>query len=377
MQVGRVAIASLVALALTGVDGCAWWNRTTGPSWIEDPSSQYPPETYLTGLGRGESAEAAGERAYGAVAKIFKAEVSLQSKDWETFFVFENRGTSLTERRLTLDQVTRVSTEKVLENTKVLETWRDRRKKTHYALAGINRTQAGTALAERIADLDRAVEASLRESRQSPDVLTRVKSMRRAVKDLVHREAHNADLRVIRPSGRGIPAPYSVRTLTAELEDLLRTEVLVRVDILGDQAESLRQALVEGLLREGLPVATNQAASGSAPTEGPGPQRLQLLVKGTVRVSKIDVPDPRFKYARWCTDLIVMETGSQRVVGAVSGGGREGHLTEDEAKAKAVRVMQEELTSCLVKALAGFVYGEAPPSDTPAGKGCAQEDGTK
>lgn len=369
------AITTLIALALIGSGGCTWRSQGKSPAWVQDPSSHYPADTFLVGLGRGDSNEAAVERAYGAVAKIFKAEVSLQSKDWESFLLFENRGTSQTERRLTLDQVTRVSTDKVLENAKVLETWQDRAKGVHYALAGINRAQAGTALAERIADLDRAVEAALRESRRSPDVLARVKAMRRAVKDVVLREAHNADLRVIRPSGHGLPAAYSVRGLTAELEELLRTGVAIRVDLQGDQADGLRQAVIEGLLREGLPVTMTEAPTGQVPPEGALHQPLQLLVRGAVRLSKVEVPDPRFKYVRWCTDLTVVETGSQRVIGAVSGGGREGHLTEEEAAAKAVRIMQAELTTGLVKTLAGFVYGDPVPPEKPQPAGCSQEEG--
>jgi len=50
-------------------------------------------------------------------------------------------------------------------------------------------------------------------------------------------------------------------------------------------------------------------------------------VKGRVRLWDADVPDPQFKYVRWCSDFVIVDIGTQRMVGAVSRGGREGYLT--------------------------------------------------
>ena len=55
-----------------------------------------------------------------------------------------------------------------------------------------------------------------------------------------------------------------------------------------------------------------------------------------------------------------------RVIGAVSKGGREGHVTEREAAAKAVRIMQQEFASDLARSIAAHVYGETDlPGRTP------------
>ncbi|MET0515141.1 MAG: hypothetical protein ABW047_07425, partial [Nitrospiraceae bacterium] len=51
-------------------------------------------------------------------------------------------------------------------------------------------------------------------------------------------------------------------------------------------------------------------------------------------------------------------------------GGREGHLTDLEATAKAVRVMQHEFSSDMARAIAGYVYGDSElpvASGTPSG----------
>ncbi len=369
-----VLIAAMLAIGLLG--GCAWGRGGGPPSWIEGVSQTYPPDQYLTGVGQAESQPAAAERAYAAVAKIFKTEVSAQSRDWESFLLLEKRGGTQTERRLTLDQVTKVSTDKVLENVRILDGWFDPKTGRHYALAGMNRMQAGTAMQEKIAELDETVEAEMKESRQAQDKLAHLRNIRRAVKSLVLREAYNADLRVIRQSGRGSEAAYRVADLTAELEQFVTANVTISVDVAGEQAEPVRRAVMEGLIREGLPVTARRAGAGTGSDRTEGANHpLALLVKGTVRLWKADVPDPQFRYVRWCSDFVIVEAGTQRVVGAVSRTGREGHLTEGEAQAKAVRVMQQEVTSELAKSLAGYVYGDFEPSGTIPPAACPRDEG--
>jgi hypothetical protein len=101
----------------------------------------------------------------------------------------------------------------------------------------------------------------------------------------------------------------------------------------------------------------------------------ELLVRGTARLWPIEVRDPHFKYVRWCSDFDVVEVTTQRVVGAVSRGGKEGHLTEREATAKALRVIQQEFSLDLAKAIAAHIFGEAAlpaPAALPAG--CPREE---
>ena len=356
------AVSCFLWLIGTSAAGCAWFGGKPRPGWVDGASPDYPPAQYLIGVGQSDNRNSASDQAYAAVARIFKAEVAAQAKDWESYLVVENRGVSNTERRLTLDSVTRVSTDKVLENVKIMDTWYDSGKGLHYALAAMSRAQAEASLMERMTALDRAVEADVTESRQTSDKLLKIRNLRRAARNLVLREAYNADLRVIRASGQGTAPAYRVNELTGELEQFLATNLVLAVHVTGDHSEPIQRALVEGLIREGLQVTTNSTGG-----QGGSPE---LLVRGIVRLWPIEVQDPQFKYVRWCSDFDVVEAATQRVLGAVSRGGREGHLTEREATAKALRVIQQEFSSDLAKAIAAHIFGEAAlptPATMPAG----------
>ncbi|MEQ1681305.1 MAG: LPP20 family lipoprotein [Nitrospira sp.] len=332
------------------MSACTWFIGKGKPGWVDGRSADYPSSQYLTGVGQADTRSNAEDQAYAAVARIFKAEVAAQAKDWESYLVVENRGVSNTERRLTIDSVTKVSTDKVLENVRIVDVWYDSESRVYYALSMMNRSQAEASLMEKVVALDRMIDTDVTESRQALDKLAKVRALRRAGRNLVLREVYNTDLRVIRPSGQGTPSAYQVNELSSELEQFLATNLVLAVQVSGDHAEPVGRALAEGLIREGLRVTTKMEGK-----EGGSPE---LIVRGTVRLFPIEVRDPHFKYVRWCSDFEVVELGTRRVVGATAHGGREGHLTEGEATAKTLRVMQQELSSDVAKAIAAHIFGE-------------------
>ncbi len=367
-RVFRRAILTVGYLCLIGMasSGCVWFAGNQKPGWIDGADSDYPPAHYVIGVGQADNRNSAADQAYAAVARVFKVEVTAQAKDWESYLLIENRGSTNAERRLTLDTVTRVSTDKVIENVRIADAWYDSNRGLYYALAVMSRSQAETSVMDRMAALDRAVESDVAESRGTIDKLGKIRNLRRAARNLVLREAYNADLRVIRPSGRGTAAAYDVNELSNELERFLATNLVLTVQVSGDHAEPIQRALTEGLIREGLTVKTDMAGGdGVAP---------ELLVRGTVRLFPIQVKDPNFKYVRWCSDFDIVEAATKRVVGAVARGGKEGHLTEREATAKTLRIAQRELSSEAATAMAAHIFGEATLPAAAMPSGCTRED---
>lgn len=371
---GARRLGPRLALALLLCAACSSAPEERRPSWIDGPSARFPAARYLVGLGEADSRPAATTRAYEAVARIFEAQVTAQARDWESYVQLDTRGGTSHERRLAIDRVTQVSTDKVLENVQVLDAWLDRATGLHYVLAGTNRAHAEAILLDRIRELDQTIEQDLDTAASTRDPLTSLRNLKRATGHLVLREAFNADLRVVRPSGRGERAAHDVDDLTARLEAYLAAHLVIGVEVSGDEVEAVRRAVLEGLVRQGLPV-TDRRLEATPQAGDPGERSpLPLLVKGNARLWRAAVPDPMFAYVRWCADFVILDVRTARVVGAVSRHGREGHVTETEARTRAVRVMERELTAELATALAEYVYGEGGSSgDVTAPAACARE----
>ncbi|GKS58822.1 hypothetical protein YTPLAS18_23490 [Nitrospira sp.] len=343
------------------------FDGATKPDWVTGTSRAFPSDRYITGLGEAETVASATEKAYASVAKVFKANVSSEAREWESYLLVENRGKSRDERRLTLDHVTNVTTDKVLENVSVLDQWYDEPRRLHWVLAGLSRGAAETATLARLVELDQSIETQVAESRDARNPLTRLRLLKRATNALVIREAHNSDLRVLRLNGQGVAPRYRVAELTAELERLVAA-VPIGLELSGDHREAIARALSEGLVREGLAVVG--AGSGKGMTEGPPPV---LALKGLVRIWPIDVRDPQFRFVRWCSDFVLVESATQRVVGAFARGDKVGHLSVPEATGKALRSIQLEFASEVSKNVAAYVYGDVEATSEPVSGACPRE----
>lgn len=322
----------------------------------------------MVGVGEANSRIVAEQRAYAAVARIFQSHVEAQARDSETYSIEERAGTSRTTRQLSLNHVTEVSTKKVLENVIILSRWERPHANHYFVLAGMDRHQSEKALLEELSELDQAIEKDVTESQTAKDTLTKIRRLKRAIKNTRLRAQLNADLRIVRVSGSGNQPAYQLEDLKNQLDYYLRDELRVRLQIRGEQNSLIRRALLEGLSREGF-YTINQgqpSASSNRSSSVSQPEKADLVIKGAATMWKVDLPDPRFVYVRWCADLLVIEDKPQRIIGVVSQSGREGHITQGEAFARASKAMQAAVISEVTNALSDFIYGEveelAPPS---------------
>ena len=349
--------------------GCA---TNSPPAWTIGESEEFPSKQYLVGVGEGDSRTVAEERAYAAVARIFKANIEAQARDSETYSIEETNGTANTTRQLTLGHVTQVSTKEVLKNVTVLDTWNQPEKKQFYVLAGMDRSKAENTLHSQISEWDETVDKEVTEGRTADNKLSKIRGYKRAIKLLDLREDANRKLQIVRLDGSGMPAPYRREELKSELDNYLMNNLVVAIKITGADEPQIRRALLEGLSREGLLSVRKGGNSSSSPpsTNLANGTEADLLIQGTAKLWKMDLPDPLFVYVRWCSDIQVIEPAKHRIIGIVSRSGREGHITLDEANARASKVMQAAVTSDVSQALSLFIYGDVEELSAPSKTAC-------
>ena len=367
---GFFFLSICVILLTVSPSGCAVFPSSAPPPWVNGSSEKFPNTHYLVGVGEGDTRIVAEQRAYAAVARVFQVHVASQARDSESYFIQEGKGTSKSDRQLTLNHVTEVSTRKVLENVIILARWEQSHPYQYFVLAGMDRRQSEKALIEEIFKLDEAIDKDVLASQGGENTLTKIRRLKRAIKNTRLREELNADLQIVRTSGAGNPPAYHEEDLQDRLDRYLREELKVRLQIQGEQNSLIRRALLEGLSREGFYTINQEHPSSTSGQRKNFAQRekADLLIKGAATMWELDVPDAPFVYVRWCADLLVLEDIPQRILGVVSQSGREGHLTKDEAFTRASKAMQAAVVSDVTEALSDFIYGEveelAPPSKT-------------
>lgn len=314
------------------------------PDWVHGESGQYPRERFLTGVGSGEARKAAEDGAYAALSRIFAAEVSQRTREWEKYFQTDAGDKTASQREIEMDQLTAVSTNKILENVTIAETYLDKSTQTHYALAIMDRQKAGSALRERITFLDLEVEELLKTARRTEHKLEKVRALHKAVKTLLLRDAYNTELRVVSNTGKGSESLNRLAGIQQELESFLTQNFRIILQIGGQENDRIRMAVMEGLDRQGLPVSLEAHLNAD------------VVVKGTVEFEPVEMPQGKF--IRWIASFELADPSTGQVIGSVNRQGREGHLTASEAEARAVRAAQQELVENLSSKLASFIFGE-------------------
>jgi LPP20 lipoprotein len=356
IQFDRVRCGGSVVVFF-GLAVCLGWAVLAGaagpPDWVNGASKKYPGAMYLTGVGYADTRQAAEDRAYAAISKIFAAEIQSKTQEWEKYLQSDSKGRTEDSRQVGIEQATEVSTKKVLENVTIAETWMDRSKAIYYALAVMDRQHAALSLRDRITSLDLKVEELLKQARQSENKLETVRAYHSAVENLLLREVYNAQLRVVATSGKGSESGVSLGEINKNLRQFLADNFKIVVEVGGEHNEPVRAAIVEGLNRQGLPVAS--AASAASDREP------DLLVKGEVTLEPVRLPDGGRQpshFVRWSAAFDLTDKATQQVIGSVARQGREGHLTRPEAEARALRSAEKEVSDEVGRQIAEFIFGK-------------------
>lgn len=312
------------------------------PDWVDGPSTKYPEASYLLGVGSGDTRQRAEESAYAALARIFRVEIRSATREREDFRQTEKGKQIEIDRTVDLRNQTEVSTQKVLEQTRIAERWIDSVSKVHYALAVLDRAKSASALRQR--SLDAEMEAREWEARakKSADPLDQARALHKALLAARKTELYESDIRVIQPTGQGDGLKTRAALLDDQLKTLLSRSFKVDVQIDGPQAAAVRDAILAGLHDKGF-------TSGG---EG------DLLIKGRVGLEETDLKDPKWRYIRWTADLTLTHREGQREFGRILRSGKEGHLTPKEAERKAQAALQKELSETVGESVLKLIYGE-------------------
>jgi uncharacterized small protein (DUF1192 family) len=221
------------------------------PAWVDGRPARYPDMQYLSGVGRGPSRGACENDAYAALAKIFNAKIQQVSQDWQGHFSrVSNLGTIKVEQ-MSISQLTRVSTDKVLKGAKIAENWQG--EGTNHCLGVLERDPAVRSLQSEISRLDAEIKAQVDKGDSAATPTARFMAYARAMELLQEREALNVDLRIVSPRGVGMPPAIDFAALVAKFTTS-KGKIKVGLKLTGTRARQIQTCLAEELTKKGIEV---------------------------------------------------------------------------------------------------------------------------
>lgn len=312
---GGVAVLLMALLS-----GCAV-PRPQPPAWLVNPQASYPPSQYLAAVGEGDSRRAAEHSAAAGLARIFEADIRSAETLSET--TVETRGA-----RESLDQFSELrsaiqidSAQKLL-NVQFGEAFTDARGRV-YTVAFLPRADTAEIYREKIGALCRDTVFLIRRSDVAPDPLRHYAFRRAAVRKALETDRLLEQLRVIHPQAhRAVLRPYDPQTLyTATAEAAHKVPFSVAVD------HPVAREAVRGAL----------ASMGFSEQE----DRPALEFAGSASLEESPIRRAPLVFVRWRLHLEVRDRSGQPVF-FIEKSSREGHVSLEEAKARADRSLAAE-----------------------------------
>ena len=228
------------------------------PDWIEGDASMYPNEQYLIATGSASTPELAKDRALGNLVKIFETHIKESTTTQSDTRVQVKNGKENYTKDQHLSQQINIHTDKVVQGARVAETWLDKSVQTHYALAVLDRAQAGNNMRDEMRRLDDETSAELARSDAQSDVLLSMAAMNHAVQLQREREALQKTLKVNDLSGKGSPEKWNMADLRGKLETKLQS-LHIATNVGADAYGKLDQILRSAMGNAGFP-STNANA---------------------------------------------------------------------------------------------------------------------
>ncbi|GBD99350.1 hypothetical protein BMS3Abin07_01385 [bacterium BMS3Abin07] len=295
------------------ISGCAHDARK------EYSGADYPSSQYLTATGIGRSESEARNQAVAGISRIFESRVYSDTMD-RVKSVVKGSGNEVSEQ--SIESNIRVVSDMELKGVQVDRTWFDKGKGVYYALAVLDRSRAGDNWQSEIRNIDSSIEGEYQVLNKAGSRFERYMALKKILKSWLQREVIVSRLRVLGFTRKGTPS-YNIRSVF-NMIPVLKSQMLICIDINGDYAKKIRERLSEALAGSGFLISNDH-------------DKADVLITGMVVVNPVELKNPGWEFARATVALSVIDRKTGSIVGEITQNARAGHITYAEAVQMAVK----------------------------------------
>ncbi len=304
------------------------------PKWVSDSSLEYPNSMYLVGRGVGSTAAEAQNRARGDLASIFEVHIEVVNQNSTSVTQSGNREQV---DRLSSQQVS-AKTDKVISGINIAQAWRDPVTQDFHALAVLPRVQASNSLREELSKIDANLTEQMHAAKSADDLLLKIGALSLALQVAIKREGFQTTLKIIDPSGLGVPASVSLASVQKQIDDTLKN-IRIAPHIVEDADTSEFSSLIKGGL----------AAAGFLATST---EDADLLLETKLTMTDMGYIDG-WNWMRATIEVSLVEKASGRVRGSktwpVKASAKDSKTARKRTLIEIEKLLKEELRSTIVE----------------------------
>lgn len=298
VQVATAAVAVLLLAAGCVTPGSGAGSNTGGlPAWFFDAGSVYPPETYIVGIGSGDTRTNAEDKALGALAQVFRVEVSVDRRTEERYRDIVGGAGTLSEQERILAQRTDIRAAQTLLNVQFDDVAIDDRGVVH-VIAVLERVPTGRVYADIVAANAQRIVDLRQIGTNDADPVRRFAFLSAAEVVAANNERLQQQMRIIAPNmlaSMTLGYDYAeIQRLRADAVQAL--DVAIRID--GDRDGRVASAVAQALSTERFPIS-----------DGAG----FLRASGSVRIQPAD-ESGQFAVIRWSLSVSLVDQNGNALV---------------------------------------------------------------
>lgn len=325
---GLAALCMLVVCLLTS---CASVVQTA-PGWVLNPSDGYPESEYMTAVGYASNRQTAEENAKAELTKIIRQTV--QSEVVATEYIGENH---LSEKEIawekarSIDTYVRTTSELTVTGIVIQDVYiTSETVPVYYALALIDRDDVGQIYKNRAIENETVINAKIAAANKEKGPISRFKIMQDAAMLATENQDNLDMLAVINKDMRKALKPaYGNAAAVEELARQALDEARVYIDVRGDDSGRVAAAFARRIQDAGFKTVEEYSVETAA-----------ITLSVDVSLSPLDMESAN-KYVRYVLTGSLIENSTGKEMETYSTNGREAHVTEAEARARALRTLEQ------------------------------------
>jgi len=304
------------------------------PLWVTDTGKVYPDRDWLIVVEAEQDAKLAERAAVTRLAQVFRVDLvavtNANRQFAETINSVKGKSRLITSQSSAIAQeLTSTSAVSGLIGLQI-ESWPNPNGRS-YANARMNRNECSARYSAMIRENEKVIGGLKEEAERNPRTFEAFQMLNLAYSFAVVTDNLQSLLTVIDPSTISKRPSYGNAEAVKSLAQGAGRSIVVTVKVNGDNSGRIEKAFTESLNSRGF--RTSAAGDNS------------YVLAASFQLEDVVLANPNnYKYARYILNYSLKDNGGVELFSA-SDNGREGHLTESEARQRAVRAAEQQIAS--------------------------------
>jgi len=306
----------------------------TAPLWVTDTEKVYPDRNWLVVVEAEQDAKLAERAAVTRLAQVFRVDL-VSITDANRQFA-ETISSVKGKKRLITTQSSDIAQELISTSAVSgliglqVESWANPNGRS-YANARMNRAECSARYSAMIRENEKVIGGLLEEAERNPGTFEAFQTLNLAHSFAVVTDNLHSLLTVLDPSAVSRRPSYGNAEAVKSLAQSAGRSIVVTVRVNGDNSGRIEKAFTESLNSRGF--RTSAMGDNS------------YVLAASFQLEDVNLANPdNYKYARYILTYSLKNKDGAELFSS-SNNGREGHLTESEARQRAIRAAEQNIAS--------------------------------